>query len=121
MITLPFNAPASNPRLNGDEKALIVLCHLSGFLGVGFILPLVVYLIKKKEGGPAAVQAKEVLNFHISLLIYALCIFPLCFVFVGFVLMPVLVIGASVLAIIAAIKASDGVAYRYPLCIRFIS
>jgi len=37
------------------------------------------------------------------------------------VLLPVLVIGASVLAIIAAIKASDGVAYRYPLCIRFIS
>ena len=121
MITLPSNAPASNLRLNGDEKALVILCHLSGFLGVGFILPLVVYLIKKQEGGPVAVQSKEVLNFHISLLIYALCISPLCLVFVGFVLLPVLAIGALVLAIIAAIKASDGVAYRYPLCIRFIS
>jgi uncharacterized Tic20 family protein len=121
-VTLPSsNTPPSIPRINGDEKALIILCHLSGFLGVGFILPLVVYLIKKAEGGPVAVQAKEVLNFHLSLLIYALCIAPLCFVFVGFVLLPILAIAAFVLAIVAAIKASEGFAYRYPLCIRFIS
>jgi uncharacterized Tic20 family protein len=121
-VTLPSSSnPSANPRINGDEKALIILCHLSAFLGVGFILPLVVYLIKKTEGGPVAVQAKEVLNFHLSLLLYALCIAPLCVVFVGFVLLPLLAIAAFVLAIIAAIKASDGFAYRYPLCIRFIS
>jgi uncharacterized Tic20 family protein len=121
-VTLPSsNTPPSIPRLNGDEKALIILCHLSGFLGVGFILPLVVYLIKKAEGGPVAVQSKEVLNFHLSVLLYALLIFPLCFVFVGFVLLPSLAIAALVLAIVAAIKASEGFAYRYPLCIRFIS
>ncbi|MCS6242256.1 MAG: DUF4870 domain-containing protein [Opitutus sp.] len=121
-VTLPSsNTPPSLPRLSGDEKALIILCHLSGFLGVGFILPLVVFLIKKAEGGPVAVQAKEVLNFHLSLLIYALCIAPLCFVFVGFILLPILAVAAIVLAIVAAIKASDGFAYRYPLCIRFIS
>ena len=121
-VTLPSSTtPPPNPRINGDEKALIILCHLSGFLGVGFILPLVVYLIKKAEGGPVAVQAKEVLNFHLSLLLYALLISPLCFVFVGFVLLPMLAVAGLVLAIVAAIKASDGFAYRYPLCIRFIS
>ena len=120
-VTLPSSSPSSSPRLNGDDKALIILCHLSALLGVGFILPLVVYLIKKQEGGPAAVQAKEVLNFHLSVLLYSLCLLPLCFVIVRFVLLPVLGIGALVLAIIAAIKASDGFAYRYPLCIRFIS
>ena len=46
-VTLPSSTPSSNPRITGDEKALIILCHLSGFLGVGFILPLVVFLIKK--------------------------------------------------------------------------
>ena len=121
-VTLPSsNTPPSLPRLSGDEKALIILCHLSGFLGVGFILPLVVFLIKKAEGGPVAVQAKEVLNFHLSVLLYALCIAPLCLVFVGFVLLPMLAVAGLVLAIVAAIKASDGFAYRYPLCIRFIS
>jgi uncharacterized Tic20 family protein len=40
---------------------------------------------------------------------------------VGFVLLPILAIAAFVLASVAAIKASDGFAYRYPLCIRFIS
>ena len=121
-VTLPSsNTPPSVPRITNDEKALIILCHLSGFLGVGFILPLVVFLIKKAEGGPVAVQAKEVLNFHLSLLLYALLISPLCMVFVGFVLLPILAIAAFVLAIVATIKASDGFAYRYPLCIRFIS
>jgi uncharacterized Tic20 family protein len=121
-VTLPSSTPPPmNPRITGDAKALIILCHLSGLLGVGFILPLVVYLVKKAEGGPVAVQAKEVLNFHLSMLIYALCIAPLCFVFVGFILLPILAVAAFVLAIVAAIKASDGFAYRYPLCIRFIS
>ena len=121
-VTHPSSTPPPlNPRITGDEKALIILCHLSGLLGVGFILPLVVYLVKKSEGGPVAVQAKEVLNFHLSLLLYALLISPLCLVFVGFVLLSVLAIAAFVLAIVAAIKASDGFAYRYPLCIRLIS
>jgi uncharacterized Tic20 family protein len=124
MVTLPSTSSSSSSltrQLTGDEKALIILCHLSGFLGVAFFLPLVVYLIKKQEGGPVAVQSKEVLNFHLSLVIYGLFIAPLCLVFVGFVLLPILVIGSLILSIIAAIKTSDSIAYRYPLCIRLIS
>ncbi len=122
IVTLPSSSsPASPLRPSGDAKVLIVLCHLSALLGVGFILPLVVYLIKKQEGGPTAIQAKEALNFHLSVLLYSLLIAPLCFVFVGFVLLPILVLGSLILGVVAAIKAADGIAYRYPLCIRFIS
>jgi hypothetical protein len=121
MDSLPASSPTPSLPFRGDEKALIILCHLSAVLGVGFILPLVVYLIKKQAGGPAAIQAKEVLNFHLSVLLYTLLIAPLCMVFIGFVLLPILGLGALILAIVAAIKASDGIAYRYPICIRFIS
>ena len=122
IVTLPSSSsPSSSLRPSGDDKVLIVLCHLSALLGVGFILPLVVYLIKKQEGGPTAIQAKEVLNFHLSVLLYSLLIAPLCFVVIGFVLLPILVLGSLILGVVAAIKAADGVAYRYPLCIRFIS
>lgn len=119
----PLLAPhvAPPPPLSGEAKALIVLCHLSGLLGVALILPLIVYLIKKEEGGPVARQAKEALNFHLSLLLYGILMIPLLFLGVGFLLYPVLVFGALVLAVVAAVKAADGAAYRYPFCIRFIS
>ncbi|MDF3059317.1 MAG: hypothetical protein K0R17_3532 [Rariglobus sp.] len=109
------------PRPSGEDKALIILCHLSAIIGVGFLLPLVVYLIKKQEPGTAAAHAKEVLNFHLSLLIYALCAIPLVFVGVGILLLMAIAIGSLILAVIAAVKASDGGFYRYPVCIRFIS
>ena len=113
-------SPAAAPSNSGD-KALIILCHLSAFLGVGFILPLIVYLIKKDEPGPAAAHAREVLNFHLSLLLYAVCAIPLVFVVVGVPLLMLIALASFVCAIVAAVKASDGVLYRYPCSIRFIS
>jgi len=113
-------SPATAPSNSGD-KALIILCHLSAFLGVGFILPLIVYLIKKDEPGPAAAHAREVLNFHLSLLLYAVCAIPLVFVVVGVPLLMLIALASFVCAIVAAVKASDGVLYRYPCSIRFIS
>jgi uncharacterized Tic20 family protein len=116
-------APSSPPSLrpSGDDKALIIICHLSSLLGVGIILPLIVYLIKKDEPGRTAAHAGEVLNFHLSLLVYALCAIPLVFIFVGIFIYIAIAVGSLVFAIIAAIKASEGVLYRYPFCIRFIS
>lgn len=119
MENLPQSPPPFRP--SGDDKTLIILCHLSALLGVGIILPLIVYLIKKDEPGRTAAHAGEVLNFHLSLVIYALCAIPLIFIFVGFFVYIAIAIGSLVCAIVAAIKASEGVLYRYPLCIRFIS
>jgi uncharacterized Tic20 family protein len=44
-----------------------MLSHLSALLGVGFVLPLVVYLAMRKESEYVATNAREALNFHISL------------------------------------------------------
>ncbi len=113
--------PIPRPSYSGEDKVLIILCHLSAFLGVPFILPLIVYLIKRNEPGPTEAHAKEVLNFHLSVFLYSLCAVPLVFIGVGFVLIPIIWLWSLILAIVAAIKASEGVFYRYPLCIRFIS
>jgi uncharacterized protein len=121
MDILASPPPLQPFRSSGDDKTLIILCHLSGLLGVGIILPLIVYLIKKDEPGRTAAHAGEVLNFHLSLVIYAVCAFPLIFIFVGIFVYIGIAIGSLVCAIIAAIKASEGVLYRYPLTIRFIS
>jgi len=98
-----------------------MLSHLSALLGVGIVLPLVVYLAMRKESEYVATNAREALNFHISVLIYAVCCIPLVFILVGVPLLLVLGLGSLVLAIIATIKASDGQCYRYPLTLRLVS
>ncbi len=97
-----------------------MLCHLSFIIGLGFVLPLVIYLVKRNESPFVAAQSREVLNFHLSLLIYSICIFPLVFVLIGFLLYFVLAIGALVCAIIGAIRAGEGGYYHYPLTLRLI-
>ena len=107
-------------RYSSDEKLLIIVCHLSGLIGLFLIFPLIVYLVKKEDSGPVAAHAKETLNFHITLIIFALAAFVLAFVGIGFLLFPLIALAALVLAIVAALKASDSIFYRYPACIRFV-
>ena len=104
----------------GSDKIWSMLSHLSALLGVGFVLPLVVYLAMRKESEYVAANARQALNFHISVLIYALCCIPLVFILIGIPLLIVLGLGSLVLAIIATVKASDGQCYRYPLTLRLV-
>ena len=103
-----------------NDKLLAILCHVSIFLGVGFILPLIVYLVKKTESELVAAHAREVLNFHISLLIYSMCAIPLALIVIGIPILMGLGLMAAICAIIAAIRASEGGFYYYPLTIRMI-
>ena len=118
METLPLTeAPLAH---KGSDKIWSMLCHLSALLGVGFVLPLVVYLAMRKESEYVAANAREALNFHISVPIYSLCCIPLVFILIGIPLLIVLGLGSLILAIIATIKASDGQCYRYPLTLRLV-
>ncbi|MEY4490090.1 MAG: hypothetical protein RIQ79_2598 [Verrucomicrobiota bacterium] len=113
--TFATSAPASN------DKLLAVLCHLSGFLGVALLLPLIIYLVTKPEAAYVRDNAREALNCHLSLVLYAIACLPLVMIIIGVPLLIALGIGGFVFAILAAIKASDGGCYRYPMCIRFVN
>jgi hypothetical protein len=102
------------------EKVLAILCHVSLFLGVGFLLPLIVFLVKKDESPWLGAQAREVLNFHISLVIYGFICGLLCFVLIGIPLLILLGLFASICSIIGAIRAAEGVLYHYPVTIRLV-
>lgn len=103
-----------------------MLCHLSAliaYVGVplGHIIgPLVVWLIKKDQYPLVDDQGKEALNFQISVTIYGILAGFLIFLFVGFLLLPAVILFDLVMIIVAAVKANQGIAYRYPLCIRFM-
>ena len=99
---------------------LLALC---GFVGIplgNIIGPLVLWLIKKDTMPFVDDQGKEALNFQISLTIYAFIAGLTVFILIGFVLLPIVLIGGLVLIIMAAIAANEGKTYRYPFTIRLI-
>jgi len=104
-----------------SDKALTILSHLSILIGVPFILPFIVWLVKKNEPDAVAAHAAEALNFHLTWLIYTLCSIPLILVFgLGFLLLWILPLSGIILGIVGAIKAADGILFRYPITIRMI-
>jgi hypothetical protein len=113
--------PAPPVRSDSNDKLFIILSHLSLLLGVGLLLPLIVYLVKNNESPNVAAHAKEALNFHITLFIFAIAGFVLAFIVIGFFVLMATGLFGLICSIIAAVKASEGGFYRYPLCIRLIN
>lgn len=65
-------------------------------------------------------QAKEALNFQITITIAMLICIVLTIVIIGGILAPIVGILNLVFCIIAAVKANNGEAYRYPFALRLI-
>ena len=104
-----------------NDKLWNVLCHLSPFLGLGLIWPLIVYLVTKDDAESSIpLHAKETLNFHISMTIYAIVGLILSVIVIGFLILFVVGIGTIIHAILGAVKASNSEVYHYPATIRLV-
>ncbi len=114
-------APPPPSVAQSNDKVWIILCHLSLVLGVPFLLPLIVFLVKRDDSPLVAAHAKEVLNFHLSLILWSICCIPFVFILIGILPLMGLSLMGFICAIIAAIKASEGGFYYYPLTLRLIS
>ena len=105
---------------NNDDKNIATVTHLGGTV-FSFIPALIVWILKKNDSAYIADQAKEALNFQISVLIAQFIAAILAWVLIGFILIPIIWILNVVFCIIAAIASSKGETYRYPLCLRLIN
>ncbi len=110
--------------VSNDEKNWAMLCHLGGlvhFLPFGqIIVPMIIWMVKKEELPFVDDQGKEALNFQISMLIYYLICIPLIFIVIGIFLLAMLGLINLILVILAAVKAQQGEAFRYPLSLNLI-
>jgi len=109
-----------------EERQWAMFAHLSALLGLvvwaaGILLgPLIVWLIKRDTLPFVNDQGKEALNFQITVFLAGIVCTALIFVLIGIPLLAALAIFDLVFLIIAAVKANEGVAYRYPICLRLI-
>lgn len=98
-----------------DERMWAMFAHLSPLVGLGFIGPLIIWLVKKDQSAFVEDQAKEALNFSLAVMIASVVLLITC---IG----PfIILIGSMVYAIIAGIEANKGTYYRYPYTIRMIN
>ncbi len=101
-----------------DPKTIAALVHASGIL-FGFIGPLVGYLVWPQD--PFIKEnSRNALNFQITMMIGFVISFVLTFVIIGIFMMLGLMLAILVLHILAAVDASKGKTYSYPLTIEFI-
>lgn len=131
-----MTVPASHASgIPSDIRNWGVGAHLSGYVGFvaafAFLGPLVVWLIKRDAHPFIDHHGKEALNFQLSVLLYlvvgAIAAIPIAIFTVGLGLLVLIPVGLAlavawlVLPIVAAVRASNGEGYRYPVTIRFIS
>lgn len=105
---------------SADDRNIAVLTHLGGIF-FSFVPGLVVWLLKKDDNPYIAAQAREALNFQITLLIAYMVSSGLMVVLIGFVLLGAVWLANIILCVVAAAKTSQGADYRYPFTLRLIN
>lgn len=111
-----------------DEKAVRQWCmfmHLSQFAGyaipfAGIIAPIVMWRTRASESEEIDEHGRMIVNAMLSFFCYWITAIILCFVVIGIPLVFVLGIASIAFPIIGAIKADEGVLWRYPLVIPFL-
>jgi uncharacterized Tic20 family protein len=116
--TSPNTTPSTEP--SSDDKNIATITHLGGTV-FSFVPGLLVWILKKDDSAYLADQAKEALNFQISVLIAYFISGILVWLLIGFLLIPLIWLLNVVFCIIAAISSSMGKTYRYPFCLRLIN
>lgn len=102
-----------------DDCNLAMLAHLLGIF-TSFVGALIIWLVKKDDSAFVAQEGAEALNFQITIALGWIIAMMLSMILIGFILYPVLLIGNLVFCILAAVSASKGQAYRYPLTLRLV-
>ncbi len=113
------------PITEKEERQWAMFAHIGTFSSMfvplgNIIAPIVIWQMKKHESEFVVEQAKESLNFQITLFIYALISFLLVFIIIGFFLIFALVIFGLIMVIIGGIRANEGEDFRYPMTLRLL-
>jgi uncharacterized Tic20 family protein len=106
-----------------EDRTLAALTHLSGLAGYlipmgGVIVPIVIWIVKSESPVISSIAKQALL---LNVIVFALVALT-ALLWLTIILIPVVVVfwmalglAAVVLPIVGAVKASDGVYYRYPV------
>lgn len=118
-VTAPPPPPAG--AAPAEQRTMALVAHLLGIF-TGFIGALIIWLVNKDDSSKPFVidQSKEALNFQITIAIAYIVSSILVVVLIGTLMLAAVWVANLVLCIMAAVKANNGEAYRYPFTLRLI-
>lgn len=120
----PNSMPQGSKYWGMELDTYCMVLHLSQFLNflfpcLGYVMPIVLWVCNKDNNLKIDAHGKIVLNWLISEFIYIVASVILCLIVIGVLgVIAVLVMG-FVFPIIGAVKASNGILWKYPLSIPF--
>ena len=118
---LPADEPTSALSIpsTSEDRQMGLFCHLGGAF-LGFLVPLIIWVMKKDTSKFLDDQGKEALNFQLTLMIgHLVGGVTICITF-GSINMVLWVLGL-VFGIMGGVAANKGEVYRYPINIRMIT
>lgn len=115
---------AAPDPLDQQTRRWATALHLSVFAGyllplVGWLVPILIWRMKKSALPGIDIHGKIVLNWILSMVLYAVLGIIFSLVVLGVFLLIALGVGAIVFPVVGGIKANRGEAWHYPLSIRF--
>lgn len=129
-----YQGQASAPLTQAEDKQWASFAHFGGALGAflgagtaGWIAPLIIFLVFKDRGPFTRQEAKESLNFQLTVTIFVVGLYILgsilALVLIGFLLFPLAwIVGilGVIFGIIGGVKVNNGEAYRYFFAFRMV-
>jgi uncharacterized Tic20 family protein len=114
-----YPGPYVGPEPDKDSKMMGMLAHLLSIF-LGFLGPLIIWLIKKDTSPFVDDQGKEALNFQLVMLIAWLVGGATACFGIGLIVIFGAWLCTIIFGILGALEANKGNAYRYPFNIRFV-
>jgi uncharacterized Tic20 family protein len=109
-----------------NERNWGMAIHLSALLGIAvgftfinFVVPLLLWTIKRENSRYLDAQGKEVVNFQLSLSLALLALWVLRFTIIAYIAYVALAIAGIALIVKGALAVRDGTAFHYPFSFRF--
>ena len=124
----PASPQPAAPLTTAEDNQWASFAHLGGILG--FLPSLIIWLVFKDRGSFTNVEAKEALNFQITVAIGQVAVFIINAIltavtlgiwgFIGWLLPLAVWVISLIWSIQGFMKAKDGNHYRYPFALRLI-
>ncbi|GAA4888207.1 DUF4870 domain-containing protein [Streptomonospora salina] len=108
-----YQQPGGHYPPSSDDRTLALVAHLGGIF-TSWILPLILYLVKKDESPYVRHQAAQAFNFQMTMFIAQLVSYILMILIVGFLTIVAVFACAIAFGVIAAVASNKGEWYTYP-------
>jgi uncharacterized Tic20 family protein len=107
-----------------EKRTFLMLMHLSQFLGyvapgAGFLAPIIMWATTRDSSEEIDQHGKVIMNWMFSYIIYSIASTILVLLLIGFVGLFALMLVNVIFVVLGAVKANDGVLWRYPMSINF--